>query len=246
MKKNLKMKSIITIIIMGVMIVASTIAYAADETYSVGMALKSDSKLKEGDTVTVNINLTSIKAGDGVDTISAEINYDEKVFEAITTADFTSSTGWTPTYVASTKMVTFVNSTGDKVKDPSTVATIKFKVKSSITVDSTTVTFKGVKASGGLPMAGGTGDINVGNLSVTMSKEKESTSTETPATPTPTPTPGATENKTNNTIKDNTTTNKSTLPKTGIAQYGTMAIVVVAIIAIFSYVLYKKIAKDVK
>lgn len=245
MKKNLKMKSIITMITMGIMIVASTIAYAADQTYSAGMSLTSDSKLKEGDTVTVNVNLTSIKAGDGLDTISAEVSYDEKVFEAISTADFTSTSGWTPTYVASTKMVTFVNSTGNKVKDPATVATIKLKVKSSISVDSTTITFKDVKTSGGLPMAGGTGDINVGNISVTISKEKQPTSTETP-TPTPTPTPGTTGNKTNNTVKDTTTTKNSKLPKTGIAQYGAVAIVVVAIIAIFSYALYKKIAKDVK
>lgn len=247
MKKNLKMKSIITIITIGIMIAVSTVAYAVDENYAVGMALKSDSKLKEGDTVTVNINLTSIKAGDGVDSISAEVNYDKNVFETISTTDITSTNGWIPTYSETTKMITFYNNSGSKVKDPSTVATIKFKVKSSINVDSTTVTFKDTKASGGLPTTGGTGDINVGNLSVTINKEKQNTSTTDPTpTPTPTPTPGGTENKINNITNDTTTTKKSTLPKTGIAQYGTISIVVVVIIAIFSYVLYKKIAKDVK
>ena len=50
----------------------------------------------------------------------------------------------------------------------------------------------------------------------------------------------------NTTIKDNTVTSKNTLPKTGIEQYGKVAIVVVAIVSIFSYVLYKKTSKEVK
>ena len=67
MKKNLKTKSLIAMIIMGIVIAANTITLAAD--YSAAMSLTSSSKLQEGGTVTVNVNLTIINAGDGLDTI---------------------------------------------------------------------------------------------------------------------------------------------------------------------------------
>ena len=47
-------------------------------------------------------------------------------------------------------------------------------------------------------------------------------------------------------LKDNTVTKKTTLPKTGIEQGGVIAIVVIAIVGTFSYVLYKKTSKEVK
>ena len=234
MKKESKIKSLIAIVIIAMIVIMNTIVLAADTNYLVGMSLTSNSKLKEGETVIINVNLTSVNAGAGIDALTAAIDYDTNVFETLSTASFTSNTSWTPTFAAATNKMTGLKS--QKVTAPETMFTITLKVKSSISVDSTTITLKDIVVSGGIVANGGTGDIKVNNASVTISKEKEPT-----PTPTPIPTP------TNNTIvKDTTTTNKTKLPKTGIAQYGTIAIVVVAIIGIFSYVLYKKIAKDVK
>ena len=180
------------------------------------------------------MNLTSINAGEGIDTITASINYDSNVFEDLASSNLTASNEWTPSYAASTKILTLQKNS--KVKAAETVLTIKLKVRDTINVNSTTVTLKDIVASGGRIVDNGTGDITVKDAAVTLSKTQEAVTPTTPTTP----------STTNNTIKDNTTTKKSTLPKTGIAQYSTLAIVVVATIAIASYIAYKKIAKEVK
>lgn len=244
MNNRLKIKSFITIIMLITLITISTIVMAATGgNYSVKMSLTSNSKLKAGDTVTVNVNVTSVNALDGIDAIAAAINYDENVFETLSTSSMVATNEWTPTYAASTKMLTLKKDT--KVSKAETVLTIKLKVKDTINVDSTTIKLQEVVASNGIASNGGTGDIEVGEISVTINKDKESTgSTEQPKN-------NITDNtKPNTTVKrnttDNTVTKKSTLPKAGLQQYGMIAIAVVAIVSIFSYVLYKKISKEVK
>ena len=240
MKNNTKLKSIIAIALI-MMIIALCTGVNAATNYSVGMSLTSNSKLNAGDTVTVNVNLASVNAGNGIDTITAELDYDTNVFEAISSSDFTASSGWkAPSYAAASKMLTVQKDS--KAKAAETVFTISLKVKNPVNVDSTTISLKDITASGGRVSDGGTGDITVNNASVTISKTKDASSNT--ETPTPTPTPSTTTN--NTTVKDTTTTKKTTLPKTGLGQAGVIAIVVVAIIGIFSYALYKKIAKDVK
>lgn len=241
MIKELKIKSLITICIIAMIVIMNTVVLAADTNYSAGILLTSNSKLKEGETVTINVNLSDVNAGAGIDALTAEIEYDTNVFEELSTSSFTSSTNWTPTFAASTNKMTALKN--NKVTAAETMFTITLKVKSEISVDSTTITLKDIVVSGGIVANGGTGDIQVNNASVTINKEKDSTSTTTPTNNTVNNT---TNIITNTTIKDNTITNTATLPKTGIEKYGTIAIVVVAIIGIFSYALYKKIAKDVK
>ena len=240
MKNNTKLKSIIAIALIIMIIALCTgVNAATGEAYSVGMSLTSNSKLNAGDTVTVSVNLTSVNAGNGIDTITAELDYDTNVFEAISSSNFTASSGWkAPSYAAASKMLTVQKDS--KVKAAETVFTISLKVKNPVNVDSTTISLKDITASGGRVSDGGTGDITVNNASVTISKTKDASSN----TETPTPTPST--NKKNTTVKDTTTTKKTTLPKTGLGQAGVIAIVVVAIIGILSYALYKKIAKDVK
>lgn len=223
MKTNLKNKVLITLLAIVLLLSATTSVFAAETNYSVGMSLASSSKLKEGDTVTVKVNLAAINAGEGIDTIVAQLNYDEDVFEALTSSNLTAGTDWTPSFANSTKMLTLLKSS--KVKAAETVLTITLKVKTAINVDSTTITLKDIVVSGGRVVDGGTGDINVNNASVTISREKAAVS---------------------NTIKDNTVTTTTKLPQTGIENFGLVAIVVVALVGIFSYVVYKKIAKVVK
>ena len=260
MKSKLKIKSCIALVITLMLITISTLATAATGgNYSVGVLLNSNSKLKEGDTVTISLNLTSVNAGNGIDTITAAIEYDENVFEPIKKSNFVSEE-WSPSYSATSKMITLVKDS--KVTAPETVATINLKVKSSISVESTTITLKEIIASGGRVADGGTGDITVNNAIVTLNKEKDANSGTQEPQPQPKPEnnttgSGTTGNNNNSgsnvkndnattTKRDSTKTTKSTLPKAGMAEYIPIAIIVIAIIAIFSYVLYKKLAKDVK
>lgn len=257
MKGKLEVKSLITIIMLIMIATISTITVAATgEEFSVKMSLTSNSKLKEGETVVINVNLTDIKAGEGIDALTAGIEYDTNVFEALSTSSFKSDTSWTPTFAPSTNKMTALKS--EKVKSAETMYTITLKVKPSISVESTKITLNNIVVSGGIVANGGTGDIDVGTASVTISKDKDASgSTEKPKDNTVN-NGGTTNNnaskanttKSNTSVKkntiDNTVTKRSTLPKAGIEQYGMIAILVIAIVAIFSYVLYKRISKDVK
>ena len=240
-----KLKTLITVSIMALIVVISTISNAA----SVGMSLSSNSKLKAGDTVTVTMSLGNIDAGNGIDTITAELNYDKNVFETLETSNFVASNSWTPTYASSTNMLTVLKNS--KVTKGETVLSITLKVKSTLSVKSTTVTLKDIVVSGGRVQDGGTGDINVNNASVTINADSDAISKNentTSNTTTTNTTNSSKKNTTkqNTTLKDNTVTKKTTLPKTGIGQSGIIAIVVIAVVGIFCYVLYKKISKEVK
>ena len=237
-----KLKTLLTVSIMALILVISTISNAA----SVGMSLSSNSKLKAGDTVTVTMSLGNIDAGNGIDTITAELNYDKNVFETVETSNLIASNNWTPTYASSTNMLTVLKNS--KVTKGETVLTITLKVKSTLSVKSTTVTLKDIVVSGGRVQDGGTGDISVNNASVTINADSDAISKTENTISNTTTTTNTTTNTTkqNTTLKDNTVTKKTTLPKTGIEQGGVIAIVVIAIVGTFSYVLYKKTSKEVK
>ena len=237
-----KLKTLLTVSIMALIVVISTISNAA----SVGMLLSSNSKLKAGDTVTVTMSLGNIDAGNGIDTITAELNYDKNVFETVETSNLIASNSWTPTYASSTNMLTVLKNS--KVTKGEAVLTITLKVKSTLSVKSTTVTLKDIAVSGGRVQDGGTGDISVNNASVTINADSDAISKTENTISNTTTTTNTTTNTTkqNTTLKDNTVTKKTTLPKTGIEQGGVIAIVVIAIVGTFSYVLYKKTSKEVK
>ena len=241
MKSQTKMKLLITVIVAIILLTMSTLVNAeTGGNYSVGMSLTSNSKLKEGEIVTVTLNLTSVNAGNGIDTIEADFAYDTNVFESLAESDFQTSNNWRVSYRPDTNRVTLQKNT--RVTSNETIVTIQLKAKSTVSVDSSSIKLSNIIASGGRVADGGTGDITVNNAVVTLSKEKNASST----TETPIQTPTTNKTTTNNTVKDSTTTNKTKLPKTGIAQYGTIAILIVAIVGIFTYALYKKISKDVK
>lgn len=235
MIQKTKIRSLFCIAIIAMIIIMNTAVLAAEANYSAGISLSSSSKLKEGETVTINVKLTSVNAGAGIDALTAGIEYDTNVFETLSTSNFTSSTSWTPTFAASTNKMTGLKS--EKVTSAENMFTITLKAKSEINVDSTTITLKNAVVSGGIIANGGTGDIKVNNASVTISKEKEATS--------------ITEDIKTNTagnitiLNDKTTSNKN-IPKTGIEQYVLIALVGIMIVAIFSYAVYKNIAKDIK
>lgn len=239
-----KLKSTLIIILLITMIILTGKVNAA----SVSMALGSQSTLKEGDVVVVTLSISSVDAGDGVDSILATLDYDKDVFEEVTDENFEGKNKWNVnTY--STDSQRFTVSKSSKVKAAGDVLTISLKVKNSISKESTVVTLKNITTSGGGVDMGGTGDINVQNTSVTIKKQAT-----TPTEPTK---PSTTTNETStNTIKQPTTTNtvgqinvnnnnkKDTasgkIPQTGENTIGIIAgISIVAIISIVAFVKYR-------
>lgn len=206
--------------------------------YSATASLGSSSTLKAGETITVNINLGSLDVGSGIDAMVATLDFDENVLEPITQDNISGKDGWSiNAYSASTKKFTATRSS--KYTTGGTVATITFKAKSDTKATTTTVTLKNIEVSGGAASEGGTGDITISNSpTVTI---KEGTTTTTPTTNTTT-----TPTTTTNTVKDSTTSKTQTLPRTGVQQYEVIAIIAVAVVGILSFVLYKKLSKEVK
>lgn len=225
------------LILMFMFFVTTTINAATN--YSASMSLSAEDKIIEsGKTVTVSVNLTAINAGDGIDTIITTLNYDKNVFETVKESDITTQNGWDiDPYVESSGTMIIENNT--KVNSASTVATIKLKFKENVAVEETTVTLKETTVSGGLEGAGGTGDIDVANASVTFTKEK-------PASEEPTPTTTTTPAKNIEVTKKDSTTAKNRIPQTGVSYDVVIALVVVSMVAIASYVAYAKTKKDIK
>ena len=222
-----KKKLAVATLVIAVLLTIATMVNA----YSVGMSLTSSSKLKEGDTVVVKVNVSSVDAGEGIDTIVAELNYDKNVFEALDATGLTAGTGWTPSYAASTNMLTLTKTS--KVTSAETVLTITFKVKSEISADSTTVTLKDIVVSGGRAQDNGTGDITVSNASVTVSKEASA------ATPTSSSNPL-------NVSKSDSTKAKTKVPQTGENDVLIISLSIVALVAVGTFVRYTVLKRIVK
>lgn len=140
----------------------------ATEEYSVFVSLTSNSSLKENEIVNVNVNLSNINAGNGIDVIVAKLNYDKNIFETPKSSDFNSNTGWHISYEPRTDMLTAIRD--NKVIQNQTVFTLGLKARSTVNVDSTTISLQNIVVSGGRIIDGGTGDIYVNNTSINIKK----------------------------------------------------------------------------
>lgn len=194
------------------------------KAYSASLNASTSSKLVEGSEVVVNVRLNPTDVGEGVDTVIAELKYDKDVFEVISTSSFTSASGWKDvSYEPSSDMLTIQKSS--KVTNSEALFTLTLKVKQTISKDSTTIYLNDIIVSGGREVDGGTGDIEVANTSITISRETQSASQPGKIIP----------------VKSDSTTAKTkSIPQTGVDYTVVIAIVAVAIIGTISATLYLK------
>lgn len=115
----------------------------------------------------------------------------------------------------------------DKITSAQAVLRINLTVKSTLTKDSATVTLKDIVVSGGRIQDGGTGDIDVTSTSVTIEKATE-------------------EVKQIEVKKNDSTTATKKIPQTGVDYTVVIAIALVMVVAVVSYVRYAVYRKDVK
>lgn len=222
-----KMKSLLFITIVTAIVCIAGIVNA----YSVTAELNSSSKLKAGDIVEVTYKFTSVDAGDGIDSIEGALEYDKSVFEEVTEDSFEGLNKW-KIGIYSTETQRFTATKSEKITAGSDVFTISLKVKDTINKDSAVIKIKDVFVSGGTQ----TGDIEVAEKSVTISKEAEA-QPEQPKTNTE-PTTNTTNPITNTQPKTNTGAATGKMPQTG---ENTIFIVIgIAIIVAVSTVAYVK------
>lgn len=162
MKRSSIAKVMSVMLVVAIALSVTTITNA----YAVSMNLSSSSELKAGNSVEVNLDLTNIDAGDGINGISGTLSYDSSIFEDVSDSDISSNTNWSITYnPAQNKIALYKNS---KVNSNETVLTIKMKVKDTVNVSSTNVTLTSITATGGSVQSGGTGSISVEPASVSI------------------------------------------------------------------------------
>lgn len=159
MKMNRNIKTILTSIIV-LMIILTTKVHA----YSTDVVLSTDSKLEAGKDVEVTLKLENIDAtATGISVVKGKITYDTDIFESYT---LETKNGWTSQNENNTFL--FEKETGITKKEE--IATIKFKIKESITKDIAQIKFTNITASGIIKQNGGPGDIKVAGATIKVSK----------------------------------------------------------------------------
>lgn len=213
--------------IMLIVALVLSIASVVNAYSTTGTLTSSTSKLVEGETVTISLNLSSIDAGEGLQSIEATLDYDTNVFETLASSGVSGSSGWNISYEPTTKRIAGEVDGATKMTANGTIATITLKAKSTISVSSTTIKLSEIVVSGGSVASGGTGDIDVPDATCTLTK---------PA-PTPSTTPASTTPSTDKTIS------AKEIPQTGV-DYTTVAAMaiaaVVGIICLVRYIVYRK------
>lgn len=148
------------------------------QALSFGVTLTpSTTEVEKGGTVKVVVSVNSIDAGNGLNALLGNLEYDNNIFETVSSNDINALNRWDAiTYNANSgKLVTtkaeFVNNNSD-------VFEINLKVKSTATVGSTTVTLKNISASNSQQ------DISAQNTSCTITVKEKTTTPDTPTTTT--------------------------------------------------------------
>ena len=239
MKKNLK------ILLSVLLLVAILGLTGVVNAFSVSMKLDSSSKLKVGDIVEVTLKISNIDAGNGIDAIGATLEYDKNVFDEVTQDSFEGINNWNVgMYSTDTQMLTILRSS--KVNTIGDVLKVSLRVKNTTNVNSTTIKYKEITVSGGAVSDGGTGDIEVSEAKITISKEIVTPPvTNTVTNETTNEVANTVVNKISNTVNtqiNNTNGTTGKIPQTG---ENDMAIIigisVVAIIAIVAFIKYRNL-----
>lgn len=219
------MKKVVKILaVVGMLLMIVTAVNAS----SAKLGVSSSSKLKAGEEVVVNVSLTNIDAGNGVSGFVGTLEYDKNVFETVSEENITGANGWSILgYNADNGKITLKRDSD--FSEGGSILIIKLSVKADTSATSANITIKNAQTTDGEE------DIELGSSTVTVKADAAATTEEKPATTTPTPSVSA--------IKDLTTATSKKIPQTGIVSYEILAIAVVAVIAIVSFVVYKKIDK---
>lgn len=183
----------------------------------------SASTVKPGDTVTIDLSVADIDAGElGINTIEAVLEYDKDVFEAVMPTDFAGLNNWSITYNNESgenegKFVAVI--VQDGVTENQNIGRLTLKVKEGVEDQTTNVVFKGIKTNDG------TTEIPTADKTVSIKIES--------------PEPVAPQEP--QVEKPVDTTSPKPIPQTGETTFIIIGICLVAIVAgIISYTLYRK------
>lgn len=104
----------------------------------------SSTKLNEGEEITITLELSDIKMGqDGINTFGGKLEYDENVFEKVTSDDISSQNNWSIAYndEETAKKETFLATINTGTSKNQVIGIIKLKVKTNLKSQDTEIKF---------------------------------------------------------------------------------------------------------
>ena len=222
----------ISILLVAIILFSAGYVYASGFNF---LAETSTTTLEPGDTITINLGVSDIDAGElGINTIEAVLEYDKEVFEAVTPTNFTGLNNWSITYNNEIgenegKFVAVIVQDGVTVDQG--IGTLTLKVKDDVEAQSTSIVFKDIKTNDGVE------EISTTDKTITLNvKEPEPIEPEQPEEPEEPQEPEEPED----------TTSPDPIPQTGENIYIIITICTLAVlIMILAYILYRK-NRDIK
>lgn len=109
----------------------------------------SSTKLNEGEEITITLELSNIKMGqDGINTFGGKLEYDENVFEKVTSDDISSQNNWSIAYndEETAKKGTFLATINTGTSKNQVIGIIKLKVKTNLKSQDTEIKFTGLSS----------------------------------------------------------------------------------------------------
>lgn len=260
--KRKKLTIVLIIILVLMSTVFATKAFAAN-SFSTSLT-PNILKVVKGEQVTVTIKLSKINVEGGISALSAVLKYDHDVL-SLEKNDVKGVGDWVASYEQDTDKILFDRA--DEITKEQDIGTITFTVKASTSAKNTAIqlsTIAGANASleDAVKIADITTNIQI-TVPVTTTPSPTDLPTESPTpsqsptnTPTPSQSPSQTPSQspsqspiqTQNTITPtngagkNTTSNE-VMPNTGTENYVVPLMAVIAILAIISFVNYKRLSE---
>ena len=229
MKSNVLKISIIAIMLV---LVYTTVVSAFSFTPSM---TTSRTTVAESTEFTIEVKVSNLDVGDnGINTMSGVLEYDDGIFEKISTSSIDGLNSWNPTYNAETGKITLTKL--EFVKQEEKVFQVTFKTKAGVSGKSGEIKLVDIMAANNsseinaqdisLTITVGTDSSNYGNTTNTNSTQTPGVTTgntaeNNPAGPTVTVTPGTTNTNTNTNATANTNTNTNKNANTNKANTNT-------------------------
>ena len=228
-----KIVSIVFLVVLISMFCVSTVM--ATTSFTVNLSADKTT-VGRGGTVTITVAVDNFTAGEkGINAIIGILKYDKNVFEKVTGSDIKAQGNWSSvTYndeEGNAEEGKFVTENSEFISDRQDVFTVTLKAKTTAALADTTITVRDVQASDSET------DIYPADQTITVKITEAASGGNNTGNNTTIITP------TNNTTVIKNTNASTDIPKTGLEDYVLPVIIIVAALALVSYIGYKRIDK---
>ncbi len=233
-------KKVLLVILMIFAMVMSITNFVYADSCEVAVSMNKKTNYAKGETVELTISLNNIDSENGIYELKGNLEYDEDIFEKIKTDDegntnqITSLNGWEDvTFNSETNE--FALRTTTPTKSTQDIMKISLKLKENVEEDSSIIMLNNLVASNGQD------DIKTSTAATTVKIGDSDDDTTIPSiTTTPTPKTSPSAKPATTTPKATQTPASSSIPQTGIEDNVTPIIFGALIVALVSYIAYRR------